>query len=528
MAGASSVPGFRDVDELANTPARRPRYESVVSIVGGEEKLVQVELPPAARTKLTKSQISILIAGSCSSMFMHMAISSMPLILPPTIIEKGISYGYTGVIFSVFAVSIAIFEPLQAKIIPFLGTKRAFVGSSFVGGLCYLAFAFLDYADTTAAFVAPACIIRFIEGIYYAILITSSNVIVCLSFPDRASFAFGVLEGFVGVGFTFGPVIGGTLYREVGFYAPFVFIGVALLLTAVLGYFSIEQISGINLEARPREKRRLIRDPAFIGCGVLCFSMGVIWGIFETALEPYLATYDRGPGVEALVFAIAYLAYAGMAPVWGYVFRKVHIDYRWVLLGPVVIGVVWMVLGPIPGLSFIPPSVLWLDTVCLFLINVGVAYVFVFSYDTMLKRAIFCGLEENVATYALIVASFFTSIYLGEVVGPIIGGAVYSQYNFQYVAAVASGTQFGFAGLAAVIMLIAWKKVGKRLRGYGHSVFPSWIKSNQIKEQESEESSPLNSNDNSSDFTIFQPATDSRKTGALNQNRDSVGYGSMS
>ncbi|OQV22186.1 putative MFS-type transporter SLC18B1 [Hypsibius exemplaris] len=433
----AAVTGYRDVSESAASiqgEVEDPQFTLSGREVAGKE----VPAQETVSQSITTRQKLILAACSCSSCFMHMGVSTIPLLLPPEIIRKGIPYEYCGMIFSLFATAIVIFEPLQAKLLPMIGTKRAFCFSALLGGFCYISFGMLTFAYSTAGFAAPAMIIRFVEGFYYAVLITSSNVIVCLEFPDHASLAFGILEGFVGAGFTLGPLVGGSLFAAGGFIAPFLFIGLALLATSLFGYFVLDQVTGLNLQSRPREKKRLIRDPIFIALGMLTFTMGIVWGIFETSLEPYLATYDQGPIVEGVVFAIAYLAYAGMSPVWGYVFRRVHIDYRWVLVGPVCVGVIWMILGPIPMLSFIGTDVLWLDVVCLFLLNVSIAFVFVFSYDTMLKRAVMHGLEENVATYALIVAAFFSSIYIGEIIGPVIGGYVYAKLSFQYVALVAS------------------------------------------------------------------------------------------
>lgn len=311
----------------------------------------------------------------------------------------------------------------------------------------------VDFADTVAGFVAPAMIIRFIEGISYSVLVTSANVIVCLAFPDHASLGFSILEGFVGAGYTLGPLFGGALFKYFGFRPPFLLIGWCLLGTSVLGYFALDQVVGLNLSVRKRERKRLLRHTAFIGCAVLTMAAGTVWGIFETALEPYLSTYNTSALTEGLVFAIAFLAYATMSPFWGFVFRKVHIDYRWVLVGPIVVALLWMILGPIPALSFIGKK-LWLDTVCLFLIYSAIAYILVFSFDTMLKQALFCGMQEDVVTYALVVTGFFTALYIGEAVGPIIGGYLIAHYSFQEVAVCTATILFIAAGVAAIIMFI--------------------------------------------------------------------------
>ncbi|XP_055328096.1 MFS-type transporter SLC18B1-like [Paramacrobiotus metropolitanus] len=512
---ATVMTGYRDVDEASNYPGSS--YARALSVRSPSLHEPLEETPPPKG--YSRKEMFVLVVCSCSSMFMHMGLSTIPLVLPIEITRKGVPYEFCGAIFSVFAISIVILEPFQAKILPWIGTRNSFVYSALLGGVCYVSFAMIDFANTVPGFATPAIIIRFVEGFYYAVLITASNVIVCLTFPDRASFAFGVLEGFVGAGFTLGPALGGVLFKFCGFVAPFLLIGACLLVTAGLGYCALEQITGLNLAARKKEKKRLIRDTAFIGCSLLTMAAGIVWGTFETALEPYLATYEKGPLVEGLVFAIAYLAYGAMAPLWGFIFRKVEMDYRWILVGPLVVALCWMVLGPIPPLSFIGKR-LWLDTVCLFVLNTAIAYIFVFSFDTMLKRAIFCGMEGDVATYALVVAGFFSSIYIGEAIGPIIGGYLTANKSFQAVATVAVFIQFAAFALGAIIMLIAWNKIIRRLRRKLHQKFPRWVSPPEDPSvaRESGETSPLHSSiaDEEEEYmNIFQPPTPSRKTGAI-------------
>ncbi|GAV01131.1 hypothetical protein RvY_11889-1 [Ramazzottius varieornatus] len=247
------------------------------------------------RSRFSRSQILILIAGCCSSLFINMAEASVPLILPRTIIVKEIPYAYIGLIFAMFSISIILFEPFQAKIIPFLGTRTSFCISSFVGAACYLSYAVLNIAEETAAFVSCATILRFVEGFVYATLSTSSNVITCLAFPEHATIAFGILECFVGIGYTVGPIIGGALYAAGGFSAACAFIGLSLLLTGFLGYFFLVQITGINLRPKPRETKRALTDRIFLGVAFVNFSGGMFWGVLGTSLEPYLASVRASP-----------------------------------------------------------------------------------------------------------------------------------------------------------------------------------------------------------------------------------------
>ncbi|GAV09527.1 hypothetical protein RvY_19049 [Ramazzottius varieornatus] len=485
----------------------------------------ETDHPGRSRSRFTRSQILTLIAGCCSTMFINIANASIPLILPPTIVAKGIPYAYSGLIFGLFSISNVIFEPFQAKIIPFLGTRTTFCVSSFTGGACYLALAVLNITEMVAAFVAPATIIRFVEGFAYATLSTSSNVIVCLAFSEHATIAFGILECFVGIGYTLGPVLSGALYAAGGFSAACIFIGLSLLMTGLLGYFFLQQITGVNLRPKPRETKHVLTDRIFLGVGFVNFATGMNWGIFGTSLEPYLASFDQGAQVEGLIFAIAFLAYAGTAPIFGWAFRRFHVDYRWIVLVPLGVAVIWMLLGPIPAFSFIPPRLLWLDTVLLFVMNVFIAFGCVLVFDISLKRALTCGLEENVATYALILATFFTTIYIGDAIGAVIGSSVYFQYGFIKIAQIAAGLMFAFTAISALMLLINWN----RSRGLAHRMFPSWIKPEKDTEVVAYETSPLTSSgepvrDRSSERpSYYRQITTSLSVGTLGQTKNDYG-----
>lgn len=121
---ATALTGYRDVDEAANSPPslRQP------SLMNAEHEQSR---PPV----ISRKQVLILTACSCFSIFMHMGINTIPLILPIEIVRKEIPYEYCGAIVSIFAVSIVIFEPLQAKIIPWVGTRNGFCLGALVSGL---------------------------------------------------------------------------------------------------------------------------------------------------------------------------------------------------------------------------------------------------------------------------------------------------------------------------------------------------------------------------------------------------------
>ncbi|GAV01130.1 hypothetical protein RvY_11889-2 [Ramazzottius varieornatus] len=254
----------------------------------------------------------------------------------------------------------------------------------------------------------------------------------------------------------------------------------------------------------------------------------MFWGVLGTSLEPYLASFGCGAQVEGLIFAAAFLAYAGTAPIFGWIFLKFHVDYRWAVLAPLGVAICCMFLGPIPSFTFIPPRLLWLVTLLLFIMNVFIAFGSVLVFDTLKERAIACGLEENVATYALILAVFFTTIYIGDALGAIIGSVVYFEYGFVRIAEIATGLLFAFSIIAALILLVDCG----RLREPAHRMFPSLIKASSDREAQAEETSHLikpgyPTRDNLGELPDYDEATTMQQPTGVFFNQSNNDYGSI-
>lgn len=88
---------------------------------------------------------------------------------------------------------------------------------------------------------------RFFSGMFGATLATANAAMVDLSAPEDRARNFGYLGAAVGVGFMFGPVMGGVL-GEYGARVPFIASGILILLVCLYGYFAFPE----TLEAENR------------------------------------------------------------------------------------------------------------------------------------------------------------------------------------------------------------------------------------------------------------------------------------
>ena len=79
-------------------------------------------------------------------------------------------------------------------------------------------------------------VLRFIQGIASAILNTSSYSFVSLIFPDKHKLesAIQMLEATSGIGLILGPIIGSSIYTQVGFKGTFLILGAALVPLAII------------------------------------------------------------------------------------------------------------------------------------------------------------------------------------------------------------------------------------------------------------------------------------------------------
>lgn len=76
--------------------------------------------------------------------------------------------------------------------------------------------------------------IRIVEALGNAAFLTASFAIIAKEFPNNVATTFASLETCFGLGLIVGPMVGGSLYAAGGYYLPFVVLGSALFVTAIL------------------------------------------------------------------------------------------------------------------------------------------------------------------------------------------------------------------------------------------------------------------------------------------------------
>jgi DHA1 family tetracycline resistance protein-like MFS transporter len=138
-----------------------------------------------------------------------------------------------------------IFTPILGKLSDRLG-RRPVLFVSIVGTA--IGFALMGFADSMTLLFAG----RIIAGITGGNIAIPQAYIADVTAPEKRSRAMGLIGAAFGLGFTFGPLIGGVMSR-ISYGAPFFFAAVLAAINAALIYLVLPESLSAEQRAHPRK-----------------------------------------------------------------------------------------------------------------------------------------------------------------------------------------------------------------------------------------------------------------------------------
>lgn len=149
-----------------------------------------------------------------------------------------------------------IYSGMQIVFVPILGRlsdrfgRRPILIVSLIGTA--IGFLIMGWASSLLLlFVA-----RIIDGASGGNISTAQAYIADVSTPENRSRSMGVIGAAFGLGFTFGPMIGGTLSR-ISYGAPFYFAAALAVVNVVLLYFILPESLSAEYRSKPHKRTRL-------------------------------------------------------------------------------------------------------------------------------------------------------------------------------------------------------------------------------------------------------------------------------
>jgi len=164
-------------------------------------------------------------------------------VLPMYAEKFGATELQNGMLVGVFSLVMFFSAPLWGKLSDRIGRRPVLICSIIGSAIGYF---IMGWAGSLFwLFVS-----RIIDGASGGNVATAQAYIADISSQEERSKAMGMIGAAFGLGFIFGPAIGGILSAKVGPSAPFYFVGVLCIINALLVYTSLP-------ESLPAEKRRL-------------------------------------------------------------------------------------------------------------------------------------------------------------------------------------------------------------------------------------------------------------------------------
>ncbi|KAG1672975.1 MFS-type transporter SLC18B1 [Nymphon striatum] len=192
------------------------------------------KLPP-----LIKSE-KIMIVVLCICQFIsNMSFAILAIFYPDAAYNKGLNAADVSYVFSAFFLGAFLFSPAIGILITKKGTKTVMVSSLFISALTVLLFAFTDYFQSNVSFLVSCIVLRFLQGIAFVGVQTSSFTIISHQFETRVGFLTGILEMCTGISYSLSNSLGGVLYQYGGYSAPFFTLFGLTILATILCWWAI-------------------------------------------------------------------------------------------------------------------------------------------------------------------------------------------------------------------------------------------------------------------------------------------------
>ena len=121
--------------------------------------------------------------------------------------------------FAAFSVALIVFSPQVNGMIEKCGQPNLLGFGLVLMGVSTFAFGYVKQVEDDNHVIALSIALRFVQGGASAILNTSSYSFASLIYPDKEKLesAISMLEATSGIGLILGPIIGSSIYTQVGF-----------------------------------------------------------------------------------------------------------------------------------------------------------------------------------------------------------------------------------------------------------------------------------------------------------------------
>ncbi|WP_430791282.1 MFS transporter [Virgibacillus flavescens] len=346
---------------------------------------------------------------------------------------------WSGWIFGITFVTAFIFSPIWGRIGDKYGRKKILIISGLGLGLSVL---LMGFANS----VMELFLLRLFMGVFTGFIPTSQAFIATQTPKKVAGNVLGTLQTGSITGALAGPLLGGALADIFGYSTTFKWTSITLFLSALIVFFGIKELR-VRFSDDEKHKNysskqvllHIVRQPVLL----IVMLISMLVQIAHFSIQPILSLYVadiHGPTSIALFSGMAFSA-AGvgnlmMAKQWGKIGDRIgYVKIMIILL--FMAGIVYF-----PG-AFV--TSIWQLIILRFLLGISIGGIIPVRI-AYIRQAAPLSMQGEVLGYN-------TSLrFLGNVIGPALGGMLAGFFGFSAVFFVTSGLLI----LSGIIMLVTW------------------------------------------------------------------------
>ncbi|RWS12462.1 MFS-type transporter SLC18B1-like isoform X1 [Dinothrombium tinctorium] len=266
-------------------------------------------------------------------------------------------------------------------------------------------------------------------------------------FVEDLSKVTSYLELAYGIGFLTGPAVGSALYSSFDYIAPFIFNGALILLILPFTLLSIHRTLK-NLQLRKFENEEeeqsetrnatygsLLSDIPILFMCLVNFIANVCIEFFEPILGLYLIELKMKPQAVGFMYLFRSVTVTLCSPIVGHLLPFFQNKYSFILLGSSLQILALILLGPVRFIGVVDKNI-YLIAVGIVLNACSVSFVFIATYEIIVKRVAYLGFEMDMKTNALISSLNITPYFIGMTFGFLISGTFYANFGFSLSASI--------------------------------------------------------------------------------------------
>ncbi|MCA1020768.1 MFS transporter [Halobacillus litoralis] len=352
---------------------------------------------------------------------------------------------WSGWVFGITFVTAFIFSPIWGKIGDRYGRKNILVMSAL--GLALSVF-FMGSATS----VWQLFFLRLFMGVFTGFIPMSQALISTQTPKDMAGRVLGTLQTGSITGSLLGPLLGGWIADSIGYASTFQYVSFTVALSAIIVFFGVRE-QKVNKESADEKTsyntREVLSHIVHHPLLLMVMVVSLFVQVAHFSIQPILSLFVgelHGPENLALFSGIAFSA-AGlgnlmMARRWGQVADRI---------GYIKILIFLLIMA---GVVYLPAAFvtnIWELVILRFLLGVSIGGI-------IPVRTAYIRQEAPVAMQGEVLGYNTSLRFLGNIIGPAMGGMVAGVYGFSMVFFVTSGLLL-FSGSLLFLVLHKSKPV---------------------------------------------------------------------